>query len=123
MERTSDQRQDGEARREAPLDRTKTGLIDEFRWPHDPCACARYEGGVVERDGAYHQGTVWPFLLGLFVTAWMKAFGQSAVARNKAHSFLVGLEAHLQEACRGQVSEMFNAQAPHLPRGCFFAQA
>ncbi|MGH9844139.1 MAG: amylo-alpha-1,6-glucosidase, partial [Blastocatellia bacterium] len=90
--------------------------------PHDPRYRARYEGGVVERDGAYHQGTVWPFLLGPFVTAWMKAFGQSAAARNKARSFLAGLEAHLHEACLGQVSEIFDAQAPHLPRGCF-AQA
>ena len=90
--------------------------------PHDPRYCARYEGGVVERDGAYHQGTVWPFLLGPFVTAWMKAFGQSAAARSKARSFLAGLEAHLHEACLGQVSEIFDAEAPHLPRGCF-AQA
>ncbi|TLY23627.1 MAG: glycogen debranching protein, partial [Nitrospirae bacterium] len=73
---------------------------------------------VVERDGAYHQGTVWPFLLGPFVTAWMKVFGQRAAARNKARSFLVGLEAHLHEACLGQVSEIFDAEAPHQPRGC-----
>ena len=90
--------------------------------PHDPRYRARYEGGVVERDGAYHQGTVWPFLLGPFVTAWMKAFGQNAAARNKARSFLAGLESHLHEACLGQVSEIFDAEAPHLPRGCF-AQA
>jgi glycogen debranching enzyme len=52
----------------------------------------------------------------------MKAFGQSAAARSKAHSFLAGLEAHLHEACLGQVSEIFDAKAPHQPRGCF-AQA
>ena len=86
--------------------------------PQDPRYRARYEGGVVERDGAYHQGTVWPFLLGPFVTAWMKVFGQRAAARNKARSFLVGLEAHLHEACLGQVSEIFDAEAPHQPRGC-----
>ncbi len=79
----------------------------------------RYEGGVMERDGAYHQGTVWPFLLGPFVTAWMKTFGRSAVVRKQARSFLTGLEAHLQEACLGQVSEIFDADAPHHPRGCF----
>jgi len=78
-----------------------------------------YEGGVLERDGAYHQGTVWPFLLGPFVTAWMKAFGQSVAVRNKARSFLTGLEAHLHEGCLGQVSEIFDADAPHQPRGCF----
>jgi predicted glycogen debranching enzyme len=90
--------------------------------PQDPRYRARYEGGVVERDGAYHQGTVWPFLLGPFVTAWMKVFGQSAATRNRARSFLAGLEAHLHEACLGQVSEIFDAEAPHQPRGCY-AQA
>jgi len=90
--------------------------------PHDPRYRARYEGGVVERDGAYHQGTVWPFLLGPFVTAWMKVFGQSDAVRNRARSFLAGLEAHLHEACLGQVSEIFDAEAPHQPRGCY-AQA
>jgi predicted glycogen debranching enzyme len=90
--------------------------------PQDPRYRARYEGGVVERDGAYHQGTVWPFLLGPFVTAWMKVFGQSAATRNRARSFLTGLEAHLHEACLGQVSEIFDAEAPHQPRGCY-AQA
>ncbi len=90
--------------------------------PHDPRYCSRYEGGVMERDRAYHQGTVWPFLLGPFVTAWMKAFGRGAAVRSKARSFLAGLEAHLHEACLGQVSEVFDAEAPHLPRGCF-AQA
>jgi len=48
----------------------------------------------------------------------MKVFGQRAAARNKARSFLVGLEAHLHEACLGQVSEIFDAEAPHQPRGC-----
>jgi len=90
--------------------------------PGDSRYRARYDGGVVERDSAYHQGTVWPFLLGPFVTAWVNAFGRSASARKKARSFLTGLEAHLHEACLGQVSEIFDAEAPHQPRGCF-AQA
>lgn len=90
--------------------------------PADSRYRARYQGSVLERDGAYHQGTVWPFLLGPFVTAWMKAFGPSTAVRNKARSFLAGLDAHLQEACLGQVSEIFDAEAPHQPRGCF-AQA
>ena len=90
--------------------------------PADSRYRPRYEGGVTERDGAYHQGTVWPFLLGPFVTAWMKTFGRSAAVRKQARSFLTGLEAHLQEACLGQVSEIFDADAPHQPRGCF-AQA
>ena len=90
--------------------------------PHDPRYCARYEGDVVKRDGAYHQGTVWPFLLGPFVTAWIKTFGRTGAVRNKARGFLAGLETHLHEACLGHISEVFDAEAPHLPRGCF-AQA
>jgi predicted glycogen debranching enzyme len=90
--------------------------------PHDLRYCGRYEGGVLERDGAYHQGTVWPFLLGTFVTAWMKVYGKKAAALKQARSFLDGIGAHLKEACVGQVSEVFDAEAPHRPRGCY-AQA
>lgn len=90
--------------------------------PHDSRYRPRYEGGVSERDRAYHQGTVWPFLLGPFVTAWMKAFGKGAAMRTKARGFLTGLESHLREACLGQISEIFDAEPPHHPRGCY-AQA
>ncbi len=86
--------------------------------PEDMRFCGRYAGGVVERDSAYHQGTVWPFLLGPFITAWMKVHGAEASARHEARSFLQGLEAHLGQACLGQVSEIFDGQAPHQPRGC-----
>lgn len=90
--------------------------------PHDSRYRPRYEGGVVERDGAYHQGTVWPFLLGPFITAWVKTFGKTNATKKKARAFLAGLETHLKEACLGQVSEIFDGDAPHAPRGCF-AQA
>ncbi|MEK7336457.1 MAG: amylo-alpha-1,6-glucosidase, partial [Nitrospirota bacterium] len=90
--------------------------------PDDPRYRPRYEGGVRERDSAYHQGTVWPFLLGPLVTAWIKSFGRNAKSRSAARGFLNGLEAHLSEGCLGQVSEIFDAEAPHHPRGCF-AQA
>lgn len=90
--------------------------------PHDSRYRGRYEGGVRERDGAYHQGTVWPFLLGPLVTAWLKAFGKSAAVRRHARTFLDGLETHLNEACLSQVSEIFDGDAPHTARGCF-AQA
>jgi predicted glycogen debranching enzyme len=78
----------------------------------------RYEGGPMERDSAYHQGTVWPFLLGPFVTAWGKKFGHTDKTRAEAGSFLKGIDAHLQEACLGQVSEIFDGDPPHHPRGC-----
>ena len=90
--------------------------------PHDLRYRGRYEGGVLERDGAYHQGTVWPFLLGPFVTAWIKVHGKNAAALKQARSFLDGIGDHLKEACLGQVSEVFDADAPHRPRGCY-AQA
>ena len=86
--------------------------------PSDSRYCPRYEGGVINRDGAYHQGTVWPFLLGPFVRAWLTVFGKSTNAKAEARSFLNGLEAHLREACLGQVSEIFDGDAPHHPRGC-----
>lgn len=90
--------------------------------PHDPRYCARSEGGVVERDGAYHQGTVWPFLLGPFVTAWIKVHGTNAATLKQARAFLNGIGAHLKEGCLGQVSEIFDGEAPHTARGCY-AQA
>jgi predicted glycogen debranching enzyme len=90
--------------------------------PHDSRYRGRYEGGVGERDGAYHQGTVWPFLLGPLVTAWRKVFGKSAAVRRQARTFLDGIETHLNDACLGQVSEIFDGDAPHTARGCF-AQA
>ncbi len=90
--------------------------------PEDMRFCGIYAGGMVERDRAYHQGTVWPFLLGPFVTAWIKTYGTSRVVRQQARSFLEGLEEHLAQACLGQISEIFDGQAPHRPRGCY-AQA
>lgn len=86
--------------------------------PHDSRYRPRYEGGPLERDGAYHQGTVWPFLLGPFITSWVKTFGYTGESKIVARSFLKGLEAHLQEICIGQISEIFDGDAPHHPRGC-----
>ena len=86
--------------------------------PEDIRFCGLYEGGVSERDGAYHQGTVWPFLLGPFVTAWMKTYGDSPSVRCEARLFLDGLLKHLDEACLGQVAEIFDGQHPYRARGC-----
>lgn len=86
--------------------------------PEDIRFCASYQGGVTERDGAYHQGTVWPFLLGPFVTAWVKTYGPSSSVRCEARTFLDGLLHQLDEACVGQVSEIFDGQKPHQARGC-----
>ncbi len=86
--------------------------------PQDRRYRPRYEGGPRERDSAYHQGTVWPFLLGCFVTAWVSTFGRTSKTKREARSFLKGIEAHLREACLGHVSEIFDGDEPHAPRGC-----
>jgi predicted glycogen debranching enzyme len=89
--------------------------------PDDPRYRGRYEGGPLERDGAYHQGTAWPWLLGAFVEAWVRVRGGGAgVIRAARTRFLEPLEARLAEAGLGHVSEIADGDAPHTPRGCPF---
>lgn len=83
-----------------------------------PAYCPRYSGDMAARDGAYHQGTVWPWLLGPFVTAYMRAFGDAPETRRTARSYLDGLLPHLSEAGIGSVSEVADGDAPHAPGGC-----
>jgi glycogen debranching enzyme len=90
--------------------------------PEDIRFSASYQGNVSERDIAYHQGTAWPFLLGPFVTAWVKTYHDNPSAQREARTFLDGLLGHLDEACLGQVSEIFDGEHPHQARGAF-AQA
>ncbi len=90
--------------------------------PNSPGYRATYEGNGYERDSAYHQGTVWPWLLGPFITAYVKVHGGTTEARRRAEQMLSGLRAQLSQAGLGQISEIFDADPPHLPRGCF-AQA
>jgi predicted glycogen debranching enzyme len=81
----------------------------------------RYEGGVVQRDGSYHQGTVWPWLMGPFVEAWLRVRDNSQAAMEDARArFLPPLYEHLNEAGLGHVSEVTDAEAPNTPRGCPF---
>jgi predicted glycogen debranching enzyme len=87
--------------------------------PGEPGYTPRYEGGVRERDGAYHQGTVWPWLLGAFVDAWTWIHKRTPAAIHEARrAYLQPLIDHLEEAGLGHVSEIADAQAPHAPRGC-----
>lgn len=89
--------------------------------PEESAYTARYEGGVRERDGSYHQGTVWPWLLGPFVEAWVRVRGGTSEVRAEARGrFLEPLLRHLDEAGIGHVSEIADGQAPHTPRGCPF---
>ncbi|MDQ1472497.1 MAG: hypothetical protein QOJ99_3977 [Bryobacterales bacterium] len=87
--------------------------------PNDPHYIGKYEGGRVERDSAYHQGTVWPWLLGPFITAYVRTHHDR---REQAGKWLAGFRGHLATAGLGSISEIFDGDAPHLPRGCF-AQA
>src|SRR5689334_3658183 len=89
--------------------------------PSDPNYVGSYEGGPATRDGAYHQGTVWPWLIGPYITAYVKTFGKDA-GRDFAATWLENFEQHLHEAGLGQVSEIFDGDPPHNPRGCI-AQA
>jgi predicted glycogen debranching enzyme len=86
--------------------------------PGDPQYRGVYQGAPAERDAAYHQGTVWAWLLGPFALAHYRVYRNAAAAL----SLLEGLAPHLGEGCLGTVSEIFDGDAPHVPRGCF-AQA
>lgn len=89
--------------------------------PTAPGYRAHYAGGVRERDGAYHQGTVWPWLMGPFVEAWLRTHGHTPLARAEARRrFLAPLQEHLATAGRGHISEVADAAAPHHPGGCPF---
>jgi len=83
--------------------------------PGHPDYKARYFGDLRSRDAAYHQGTVWAWLIGPYVDAWRKLYpGKEAEARR----FLAGFVAHLSDACVGSISEVFDAEEPYTPRGC-----
>jgi predicted glycogen debranching enzyme len=89
--------------------------------PRDAQYRGHYEGGPAQRDAVYHQGTVWAWLIGPFITAYLKVNGDEQ-GRRQAAQWLEGFCAHLREAGLGQVSEIFDGDAPHHPRGCI-AQA
>jgi glycogen debranching enzyme len=87
----------------------------------DPGYCPRYAGGVLQRDGAYHQGTAWPWLAGAFVDAWVRVRGGTEEAKNEARArFLAPLVAHLDQAGLSHVSEVADGDPPHAPGGCPF---
>ncbi len=96
---------------------TPVGLRSLARDPPD--YKPNYHGELRTRDAAYHQGTVWSWLIGPFVDAWLRVHPGD---RDGARGFLSGLVAHLGDACVGSVSEVFDAEPPFTPRGCI-AQA
>jgi predicted glycogen debranching enzyme len=111
------------ARRVVDLVETRlwTALGPRSLDPLDPAYRGRYEGSVEERDSAYHQGTVWPWLAGPFVEAWVRVRGATSAARREARRrFLDPLLSRLDEAGLGHLPEIADGDAPHRPRGCPF---
>ena len=90
--------------------------------PRDSRYRRRYEGGVYERDTSYHQGTVWPWLMGPFLTAYLKVNARSDEAKQQARTWLEAVQSHLSTAGLGHISEIADAEDGHQPRGCI-AQA
>lgn len=89
--------------------------------PNESNYVGHYGGSVAQRDGSYHQGTVWPWLIGAFVEAWLRVRGNSAEAKSRARArFLPPLYEHLQHAGLGHVSEIADGDPPHTPAGCPF---
>ncbi len=87
--------------------------------PSHPDYKSRYDGDLRSRDAAYHQGTVWAWLIGPFIDAWLKVYPDD---REGARRFLSGFEMHIEDAGIGSISEVFDAIEPYTPRGCI-AQA
>jgi predicted glycogen debranching enzyme len=83
--------------------------------PGHPDYKAKYFGDLRARDAAYHQGTVWAWLIGPFIDAWLKVHPDDVAG---ARALLDGFAPHLGEACIGSISEIFDAEAPFVPRGC-----
>lgn len=88
----------------------------------DPQFHPSYGGEMMERDMAYHQGTVWPFPLGAYYLAYLKVHGYSRAAKEKVREQMEGLESALREGCAGQLPEIYDGAFPTVSRGCF-AQA
>jgi predicted glycogen debranching enzyme len=91
--------------------------------PNDSRYKGTHLGPQQQRDNAYHQGTVWPYLIGPFVEAWLKVNNRTRKNKRKAAKFIQPLLQHLTEdGCLGQLCEIFDGDDPQKPRGCF-AQA
>jgi len=98
--------------------RLLTGMGLRSLSPDDPRYVGRYEGDVRQRDGAYHQGTVWGWLIGSFVVAYLRVYQDPEVAL----SFLQPFAHQLQDYGLGSIGEICDGDPPFQPRGCF-AQA
>jgi predicted glycogen debranching enzyme len=86
--------------------------------PGDPRYVGRYEGSPEKRDAAYHQGTVWAWLIGPFIDAYRRVHAGEAKVEERVAGFLAPLRKHISDAMLGSISEIFDGDAPHHPRGC-----
>ncbi len=77
-----------------------------------------YGGDQAERDSAYHQGTAWAWLMGPFISAYVRTNGGDEKARMKASKLISPLLNHLRDAGIGTISEIFDGDPPFAPRGC-----
>jgi glycogen debranching enzyme len=101
-------------------DRLWTPMGPRSLAPGEKDYAPHYGGAMSERDGAYHQGTVWPWLLGPFITADVRFNGEAA--RNRIPTLLAPLLNYAESRGTGQIPEIFDGDPPHTARGCF-AQA
>ena len=89
--------------------------------PGEPGYAPHYEGNASARDAVYHQGTVWPWLIGPFVDAWVRVRGDTSKARREARTrFVEPLLSHVRTASFGHLSEIADAEAPFARKGCPF---
>jgi predicted glycogen debranching enzyme len=102
-------------------DRLWTPLGPRTLDPADPAYTPHYQGGMAERDPAYHRGTVWPWLAGPFIEAWLRVRGNTAKSRTEARTrFIDPLISALDLAGLGHLPEIADGGPPHTPRGCPF---
>lgn len=115
-----------DAQRQAVLARVESELLTPYGLrslsPRDSRYRRRCDGNPYERDSAYHQGTVWSWLIGPYVEAYLRVHGRSPASKAQARRLLLPLIEHLDQAGIGSVSEIFDGDPPHTPRGCI-AQA
>ncbi|MEP6788587.1 MAG: amylo-alpha-1,6-glucosidase, partial [Acidobacteriota bacterium] len=83
----------------------------------DPSYAPIYIGSPLQRDGSYHQGTVWGWLIGPYIDAYRKVHSADAKSEKRVAEMIAGFESHLTEAMVGQVAEIFDADPPHAARG------
>jgi len=104
------------------VEKVETELLTTFGLrslsPKDSRYCPHYLGSPFERDSAYHQGTVWAWLMGAFVDAFRKVNGENEKTENRVSEILSSFKNHLSGAGVGQISEIFDGDAPFHPRGC-----